>query len=214
MKNVHRWLIALVLLAGGCNKDKGDTPTPEPKLELGTALAGKYWSSNSFFIYFKDGKEIVDTQTSLPGLRYEMELPSDPDLFLGVFRCNEACTSVDTYSISPYEGNSKEQELLVSKGLYSLFLNPDTNVVRLTANDPHVAEKNIYEGMSLRLRSLAEDRIEFDMDLNDFVRNEWAPVFENSPSTITGIRVVWRALTEQERTEYKNFLNPIVVFPQ
>lgn len=130
---------------------------------------------------------------------------------MGVFHCNES--TIDRYDLTPFEGSDVEQDLLVCKGLYSFFLNPETNVVRLSANDPGIAAENIYEGVSLRLRSLAEDRIEFDMDINEFVRRDWAQVFEESSVTITGIREVWRPLTEEKRVEYRNFENPIVVFP-
>lgn len=207
------WIAAIVLLAVGCNDDDNEPQTePEPKLELETVIRGKYWKSNSSFTYIKDGIEVVDTITSLAGLRASLGLSPGSRFYLGVFHCNESI--IDRYDLTPFEGSHVEQDLLVCKGLYSFFLNPETNVVRLSANDPGIAAKNIYEGVSLRLRSLAEDRIEFDMDINEFVRTEWAQVFEESPVTITGIRVIWQSLTEEEKAEDRNFESPIVVFPK
>ena len=68
--------------------------------------------------------------------------------------------------------------------------------------------------MTLRLRSLAEDRVEFDMDINEFVRKDWAPILDEAVAPITGIRVVWKSLTEEKAAEYHDFQDPIVVFPE
>ncbi len=203
-------LIAISLLAMGCNDHDNDPiPQPEPELELQTVITGKYWGSNSSFTYIKDGIEIADTITSLAGLRIALGNWPDNRFYLGTFFCNE--NTIDKYQLTPFEGSSEEQDVLVCRKLYSFFLNPDTNIIRLSANDPEIAAKNIYEGMSLRLRSLAEDRIEFDMDINEFVRKEWAPILEDATVQITGIRVVWKLLTEETMEEYHNFESPIEV---
>ena len=215
MKNINRfgWLAAVVLLAAACSDDD-PIPQPEPKLELKSVIAWKYWVSDSSFTYITDGIEKVDTITSLQDLRADMGLAFYPDLYLGVFHCSEDGTAIDKYYVTPYTGDSEGEKLLVYRGLYSLFLNPNANTIRLSANDPETAGRNIYEGMTLRLRSLAEDRVEFDMDINEFVRKDWAPILDEAVAPITGIRVVWKSLTEEKAAEYHDFQDPIVVFPE
>ena len=201
------WLAAVMLLAAACSDDK-PAPAPDPQsLALKTVIDGKYWSSTESFIYEKNGEEIVDRKSSLAALHWDTDRRS----LLGVFSFRTDDSSIDTYDLTPYDP-SEESELLLYRGLYSLA--SDGKTVRLTANDPEIAQKNVYAGMTLQLRSIAEDCAEFDMEINDFVRQQWADIFEESPVAITKIRVTWRMLTDDQIAEYRNFQDPIVVFPE
>ncbi len=208
------WLAAIVLLAAACNDDE-PAPIPEPQpLDLKTVMEGRYWYSTPSFRYIKDGAEKVDGTSTLYSLYAEYVDFTEPRYFLGVFY--PSGTSIDKYEVTPYTGDSEGEKLQVYRGLYTLHIDSEQNVVKLTANDPAVGAHSIYTGMELRLVSLAEDRIEFDLELNDYVRSAWSPFFEQveAPLAFTGIREVWTPVTEQQKAEYKNFQDPTVVFPE
>lgn len=203
------WFALNIIFAISCNDNKNN---PEPKLELKTVLAGKYWNSSESFIYIKDGEEFVDTKSSLAALHWDVDRRS----FLGTFFLHADGSSIDRYTFTPYEGPSKERNVLLYRGYFNLLSDTDTNTIQLSANDPEIATENVYAGMFLTLHSLTQNRIEFNMEINDFVRKNWSDIFEQSSSsiTITGIRVVWTLLTDQEKEDYHNFESPIIVFPE
>lgn len=216
MKNTSRfgWLATITLLAAACSKSNNDPTLQKPQpLELKTVVDGRYWSSRSSFRYLKNGVEEVDPISTLSSLYAEYVGFIEPRFFLGVFY--PSGNSIDKYTVTPYTGDSKGEKLQVCRGLYTIRIDSERNVIKLTANDPAVAEHSIYTDAELRLISLAEDRIEFDLKINDYVRNAWAPFFDRveAPLTFTGIREVWTPVTEQQKIEYKYFENPTVVFP-
>lgn len=208
------WLAAVTLLAAACSDDK-PAPAPESQpLDLKTTMEGRYWYSTPLFRYMKNEVEQVNSTSTLYSLYAEYVDFIEPRYFLGVFY--PAGNSIDKYEITPYTGDSEGEKLLVYRGLYTLQIDSERKVLKLMANDPNVEEHSIYTGMELRLVALAEDRIEFDLEMNDYVRNAWAPFFEEleTPLTFTGIREIWTPVTEQQKEMYKNFENPKVVFPK
>lgn len=202
------WLAAIVLLAAGCNDD--DPPAPKPDLQ--TVIAGKYWCSTPSFRYLKDGAEVVDTEISLPELLAAQGELNENRPFLGVFFCGDGGSSIDAYRVTPYDPEG--DHLLVYRGIYTLRLNAEQTVVRLTANDAEFAERSIYTDTELRLVSYSEERVEFDLNLNENVRRQWAKTLQDASITITGIRDVWTPVTESQRSKYHDFESPLVMFPK
>lgn len=212
MKNtrLYGWLLtfALAFFASACEKEDS-TPTPDPTPDLQTTLAGKYWESNAYFLHRSStGEETVDRST-LSNLRVELGAVNDPRTFLGVFYCAADLSSLDKYLLAPDTGDATDGQLQVYRNLYELTLQPETGTLLLTATDPAVAALSIYNRATLTLRTLAADRIEFDMALNDYVRSEWATYFDLSTTPIVALRVVWTPVSEERRTEYHHFDSPV-----
>lgn len=211
MKNarLYGWLLALslVFFASACEKED-PTPTPDLTPNLQTVLAGKYWESNAYFLHRSStGEETVDRST-LSNLRIELGAANDPRSFLGVFYCATDLSSLDKYLLTPYTGDATGGQLQVYRNLYDLTLQPDTGTLTLTASDPAIAALSIYDDAPLTLRTLTDDRIEFDMGLNTYVRSEWDTYFGLSTTPIVGIRVVWTPVSAERQAEYHNFETP------
>lgn len=191
---------------GACENDSKEVPPAiiqPPELSVST-IAGKYWFTDAYFVFIANGEE----QVSPSDIRSIKMGGGESDNFFYTFSpfyCSPE-GKIDKYDLDlNYEPD--RERLKAWRGIFNLYVSPDERTLRLIPNDRRFAGKCIYCDVELRVRSVKPERIEFDMPMNDVVRKDWSKyiVLQNT----TGLRVVWRLMTDEQKERYQNFESPI-----